>query len=435
MAAPSVGVVSKQQWDEALTKVLDLSTTTIERNGELEARVTELEVELAVWKQAHSSVMDMMERDKKAHNARVATLNRQIASLGLLKDPLILCVIDGDMNIFSPTLLAQGMQGGRQAAQELTKSIAEFLSQEEVQVFGRLSFWVTIYFNKRGLVNMLREEGICGPEQLEAFMSGLSQASPRFLLVDVGPGKDGSDVKIREYLQTYVALPQTMRVFFGSGSDGNYKSVLLDLEKDELLGKVVLLHGSNGLPEELRQLSVSNMQTETLFMAQPPAYVHRRPGSIPLAGLNQNITTQGGLISPQSETHVTAASTSVGPGTNTRVGSNTNGAKPIDPTKPLHKQFPPPCNEHYLMSCSKGANCKYSHDWYLSPEQLETLSKNAKKAPCNYLKNGIECPHGDRCCWGHVCPSGARCFHLSKGKCWFKGDGMHPVMGPAELVI
>ena len=113
------------------------------------------------------------------------------------QNPLILCVIDGDMNIFSPALLKQGLQGGRQAAQELTKNIAEFLSQEEVQIFGRLSFWVTIYFNKRGLVNMLREEGICAPDQFETFMTGLSQASPRFLLVDVGPGKDGSDVKIK----------------------------------------------------------------------------------------------------------------------------------------------------------------------------------------------------------------------------------------------
>lgn len=27
---------------------------------------------------------------------------------------------------------------------------------------------------------------------------------------------------------------------------------------------------------------------------------------------------------------------------------------------------------------------------------------------------------------GHVCPSGARCFHLSKGKCWFKGGQSMP---------
>jgi len=33
-------------------------------------------------------------------------------------------------------------------------------------------------------------------------------------------------------------------------------------------------------------------------------------------------------------------------------------------------------------------SCKYSHDWYLSQEQLVTLAKNAKKAPCNFYKNG-----------------------------------------------
>jgi len=33
-------------------------------------------------------------------------------------------------------------------------------------------------------------------------------------------------------------------------------------------------------------------------------------------------------------------------------------------------------------------SCKYSHDWFLSQEQLVTLAKNAKKAPCNFYKNG-----------------------------------------------
>jgi len=66
---------------------------------------------------------------------------------------------------------------------------------------------------------------------------------------------------------------------------------------------------------------------------------------------------------------------------------------------------------------------------------------------------GMPCPFGDKCCWGHVCPNGAKCYHLSKGKCWFKGgmsgpnkidllsagsiitESMHPILGapsPAE---
>jgi hypothetical protein len=83
------------------------------------------------------------------------------------------------------------------------------------------------------------------------------------------------------------------------------------------------------------------------------------------------------------------------------------------------------------MSCSKGAGtCKYSHDYVLTPEQLISLANNAKKAPCNWLKNGVHCPYGEKCCWGHVCPNGPKCFHLSKGKCWFKGEGMHPESAP-----
>ncbi|KAI0952604.1 hypothetical protein AcV7_008352 [Taiwanofungus camphoratus] len=426
MATLSAGDVNKQLWDEALTRLLDLSTATVKRNAELEARVTELEMELSVWKTAHSTVVEMAEREKKAHNAQVATLNRQI-SVGVLQNqnPLIICAIDGDANIFSQSLLSKGLQGGCKAAQELTKGIAEYLSQEEMQVFGRLSFWVTIYFNKRGLLNMLREEGLCTTEQFEAFMSGLSQASPRFLVVDVGPAKDGAEVKIKEYIQTYTALPQTLRIFCACNRDSNYKPFLSKLEKDELIGKLVILQGSDGPPEDLRQLSLPVMQVEGLFMGETPTSSSRRfgsvPGPIPLVGLNNNVTTRGGLISPQSETQSPTPP----------AGSGGN-LKPIDPTKPLHKQMPPPCNEHYLMTCSKGVNCKYSHEWDLTKDQLETLAKNAKGAPCNYLKNGLECPHGERCCWGHVCPSGARCFHLSKGKCWFKGEGMHSGTGFQE---
>lgn len=113
------------------------------------------------------------------------------------QNPLILCVVDADDHTFSPEIISQGLNGGRVAAQELTRGIAEYLSQEDVQVFGRLSFWVTIYYNKKGLLQMTRAEDICTPEVLEAFLVGLSQASPRFLLVDVGPGKDSTSIKIQ----------------------------------------------------------------------------------------------------------------------------------------------------------------------------------------------------------------------------------------------
>lgn len=144
---------------------------------------------------------------------------------------LILCVVDGDACVFTEALLRQGHEGGRQAAQQLTKVVADYLTHQDIHVLGQLSFWVSIYYNRIGLASVLERHQICTPEQLEAFTMGFSQASPRFLLVDVGYGKDATFTKItgssrvfvsrilcvqsgiKEYLQTYIRFPQTERIF------------------------------------------------------------------------------------------------------------------------------------------------------------------------------------------------------------------------------
>lgn len=59
----------------------DLSSSTLKRNADLEQRVAELEVELHVWKQAHSQTLEAAE----AHNVQIAALNRQISGLDYFK--------------------------------------------------------------------------------------------------------------------------------------------------------------------------------------------------------------------------------------------------------------------------------------------------------------------------------------------------------------
>jgi len=62
-------------------RLADLSSATVRRNSDLENRVAELEVELLVWKQAHSVALEASEREVKAHNVQIAALNRQISSM------------------------------------------------------------------------------------------------------------------------------------------------------------------------------------------------------------------------------------------------------------------------------------------------------------------------------------------------------------------
>ena len=66
-----------------------------------------------------------------------------------------------------------------------------------MQVFGRLSFWITIYLNRRALLDTLLGNSLCTAEQFEAFLIGFSQASPRFQLVETAAGKDVLDAKIK----------------------------------------------------------------------------------------------------------------------------------------------------------------------------------------------------------------------------------------------
>lgn len=199
----------------------DLSTSTVKHNADLEIRVNELELELSVWKQAHASLLEAAELAKKSHNVQVSTLNRQISSLETLQvcglcctysytvslkkagqNPVILCIVDGEANLFSRSLLSLGQQGGLQAAQELTQGIAEFLSQEDVQVFGRLSFWISVFLNRRTVLDTLLATAACTPEQFDAFLTGFSQASPRFQIVEVGTASDAVDSKIKGQTNT-----------------------------------------------------------------------------------------------------------------------------------------------------------------------------------------------------------------------------------------
>jgi hypothetical protein len=62
---------------------------------------------------------------------------------------------------------------------------------------GRLSFWVTVYFNRSGLVKALPDLGVCTREQFDSFWTGFSQSSTRFSVVDVGDCPGATTAKIR----------------------------------------------------------------------------------------------------------------------------------------------------------------------------------------------------------------------------------------------
>ncbi|KAH9946643.1 hypothetical protein B0H21DRAFT_778993 [Amylocystis lapponica] len=239
---------------------------TAARNADLEARVEELEREVSVWKAAFKN----SDEEKKALSKNVLKLERNIGALRE-DNPLILCLIDGDGNIFSQDLITLGQVGGRQAAMLLTKGLTDHLASidpSDAATPGRGQVWLTIYCNKSGLLETLLGNNVCTTEQFDAFVIGFNQASPLFAIVDVGSGKEAADSKIKECLRVFTRFPQTSRVFFGGGHDNGYTSTLNYLQNEGLLDKVILLRGYKDLAHELKSLELPHLEIEGVFMTK-----------------------------------------------------------------------------------------------------------------------------------------------------------------------
>jgi len=304
--------------------------------------------------------------------------------------------------------LVQGEEGGRKAGQEIVQGITDHLANDGSPANIKIS--IVIYVTKPRLRNELLAVNTCTAEQFDGFFVGLNET--RYLnIVEVG-FKSDTDRKIEEYLQLFAGLAQTVRVFFGGGSSTHSLSVMATLDMCNASSKLVILRSQTGSPYG----------------------ASARIPSIILPGLFMN-SPAGQLGTPKTAASPWPFSTSEADEPDARTPSpkpfsGQRRQTTIDPTLPLYKQNPPPCNEHYLMStCSKEGRCRYSHEYDLTEDQLATLARNAKQSPCWFLNNDRECPFGSNCCWGHVCPFGIKCLFSLKDKCRFKGSGMHRPRG------
>ncbi|KAH7915789.1 hypothetical protein BJ138DRAFT_1132371 [Hygrophoropsis aurantiaca] len=348
-------------WEKLAEEQSVLFRKIVADNEELHKRVDELERELSVWKIGFKATED----EKSSLQKNIARLER---SMGSLKDdnPLLLCLIDGDGNIFSQDLITSGQVGGRQAAMLLTKGFTDYMATESIGSSGRGQVWLTVYCNKNGLQETLVNNKICSAEEFEAFVIGFNQASPLFSIVDVGGGKEAADAKIKECLRVFTRFPQMSRVFFGGSHDNGYTSTLNYLENEGLLKKIVLLRGYRSLALELRNLNLPELEIEGVFMSKKlPTTIFKKT----------TVTTTSGL-SPEDFEKFRL------PFKSPRISERSlSPIKHISPLKYLDPALVP-CTFHYLSICKHGDKCTYGHDYYLSPENLTELRSNAKKSPC-----------------------------------------------------
>ncbi|KAJ7786351.1 hypothetical protein B0H16DRAFT_28332 [Mycena metata] len=411
------------RWESLLEEQSAIFKRTTDENELLRLRVIELERELGVWKLGFTKADE--------DNATLKGSNAQLESiLGSLKNdnPLLLCLIDGDGHIFKKELITQGRSGGRQAAMLLTKGLTDYTARAtDTPQMSRAQVWLTVFCNKTGLIDTLVNQDICTKEQFKEFCFGFNQAAPLFSILDVGPGKESADSKIKEYLRVFTRFPQTSFVFFGGGHDNGYTSSLTLLENEGLMHKIVLLRGYKAIALELRNLNLPEITVDGVFMPRKLSNPFtRNKGQLPEHG--PAMSAPG---SPKKTSiHSTPSSSGdepryLEPGVVGHINEVLLSFLLSIPLQPLHKQTPPPCTFFYLSACKQGAKCTYGHDYILTPENYHDLRENGKKAPCPMINRNKVCPSGDNCPSGHFCPRGENCAYYKRRTCKFVGHSMH----------
>ena len=104
----------------------------------------------------------------------------------------MVCFIDGDGCIFSFKEIARGWLGGQEIARRLAAGIQQRLGSKRCQIHAR------VFCNLQGVRYALEKYG--EPQaaaHLTSFVHGFNQSHGRFMMVDVGPGKELADHKIR----------------------------------------------------------------------------------------------------------------------------------------------------------------------------------------------------------------------------------------------
>jgi len=212
MNIPSADESTLQRFDSVRDDIARLiSNETMFQN-----KIKQLEADLDVYKRIFSDTIAEKKRLEDENDFLRQNFEKQKETLE--KQPQasrVVVLLDGDGAIFVPQLIALGQAGGHKAASQLSQSIKEYIySFDESRQF-QLS--VYIFFNKRGLADTFNRYSYHSARgRLDDFVMGFNQSTERFMMVDVGNGKEAADSKIKAFLEDEARSPQTYKIIFGA---------------------------------------------------------------------------------------------------------------------------------------------------------------------------------------------------------------------------
>ncbi|KAF8848884.1 hypothetical protein BDZ45DRAFT_680905 [Acephala macrosclerotiorum] len=377
--------------------------------SKLDEVATELDVVTMDRAREVSILSADLENEREARRGwqdKAVTLRQGLSNMEQARFVLVLVDADADIYMFRWDLLARGMQGGQAAAELLVAKVREHLgSLESIKDAEKVPIMVKAYANLHGLAQAcVRDKKVTSATTIVDFWCGFTRRFPLVDFVDVGPGKEEADNKLREVLAYHIASPLCEHVLLACCHDAGYVPVLRQYAAQKTFSKRITLIASGQVRADMGALCLQTINTfETLFCQVKTAQSERSYADVSaVAPTSPAISNTLPLHTPKLTGKPVKNCDRLKP-----ILFNASGKridKPLsvhgDCVKEIKKRNL--CSWHYLRADCTVEGCPKVHDFRrpLTPKNYDAQWCISRLNMCHNLMRRGNC-EDDQCIYGH----------------------------------
>ncbi|KAL2801664.1 CCCH zinc finger DNA binding protein [Aspergillus granulosus] len=368
---------------------------------ELDAERQTQKHEIDDQKRITNSFRDENERYK----ADLATFRRDKDKLSYIS-----VLVDGDGMNFEKAFVQRGKDGGHEAARALIRAVDHHVQTVSPDVPAAIVYKIRVYAHVNGLTDAYRKANILSDGQkLEGFIHGFNQADEWCDFVDVGPGKECTDNKLKAVFKDDIHNIHCRRVIFCASADGGYATILRQYQ--ELARKISLVKGP---PFCFAMGTVAEKFTTTefpdIFMSTKLMHDIRPQGGSSMATPANYASAVKKVPSPPPSARPEIEASNPPARATLSVCLNSKGER-VDQHLRVSKESVNAlktkklCNRFHILRACHDLGCPYTHEPNLSSRELNEQIYIARSTPCvagPFCRN-VDCIAGHRCAYGTDC--------------------------------
>ncbi|KAF2452958.1 hypothetical protein BDY21DRAFT_148102 [Lineolata rhizophorae] len=324
--------------------------------------------------------------------------------------PYIVVLIDADADgyTFHDDFLMEESKGGEAAADEL---LARIRGSLPTGLFERADMDIVVkaFANIDGMAQALVRDGrLSDTRSFRAFVSGFTSRLPFFDFVDVGPGKERADQKIRENLRFHIDSWQCKHVVLGCCHDSGYAAFLGQfVANPAALNRISLLEGSTPCHPEIAKLALNQIGPFDTLFSTPPS---RSPKLVTYAKISSggsSGSSSGGSSPPSPTKSIVLRAAQTGRERFGPILRDANGRrrdrelKNPDPAVLGKLKSLNLCNWKFLRGNCDLESCTRNHNFRdLTDAEGDALWYLARQGRCWKVRRGDDCDD-PKCIYGH----------------------------------